>query len=225
VLVQVIDNFARNHKLGVVFEGRVGAGQLLVCGLNLAEATKDPAVRQWLASLYAYASSARFKPARELDAGLLEKLFVPKFTNKLQALGAKIRADSQASEEYSADQTIDGDPDTMWHTPWNTSAPQFPHELVVELAKTVKLAGITCLPRQDGNENGWIKDYAVFSSADGRNWGAPVVEGTFQHSARLHTVKFAAPVEMRFLKLVAKSSFDSSKPYASLAELDIILAE
>jgi hypothetical protein len=223
--VQVIDNFARNHKLGVVFEGRVGAGQLLVCGLNLAEATKDPAVRQWLASLYAYASSARFKPAGELDAGLLENLFVPKFTNKLQALGAKIRADSQASEEYSADQTIDGDPDTMWHTPWNTSAPQFPHELVVELAKTVKLAGITCLPRQDGNENGWIKDYAVFSSADGRNWGAPVVEGTFQHSARLHTVKFAAPVETRFLKLVAKSSFDSSKPYASLAELDIILAE
>jgi hypothetical protein len=77
-LVQVIDNFARNHKLGVVFEGRVGAGQLLVCGLDLAE-VKDPAVRQWLTSLYTYAGSAKFRPDQELDAGLLEKLFAPKF--------------------------------------------------------------------------------------------------------------------------------------------------
>jgi len=30
-LVKVIDNFARNHKLGVMFEGRVGNGRLLVC--------------------------------------------------------------------------------------------------------------------------------------------------------------------------------------------------
>ncbi len=74
-LVQVIDNFARNHKLGVVFEGRVGAGQLLVCGLNLSDAATDPAVRQWLTSLYAYAGSASFAPVPELNANLLEHLF------------------------------------------------------------------------------------------------------------------------------------------------------
>jgi hypothetical protein len=38
----------------------------------------------------------------------------------------------------------------------------------------------------------------------------------------LHTVKFAQLVEARFLKLVAKSSFNPSAPYASLAELNII---
>ena len=51
-LVQVIDNFARNHKLGVMFEGRVGSGQLLVCGFDLPNMTKDPAARQLLSSLY-----------------------------------------------------------------------------------------------------------------------------------------------------------------------------
>ena len=41
-LIQVIDNFARNHKLGLVFEGRAGRGQLLVCGLDLPNMTKTP---------------------------------------------------------------------------------------------------------------------------------------------------------------------------------------
>ena len=94
--LQVIDNFARNHKLGVVFEGRVGRGQLLVCGFDLPAMTKDPAARQLLASLYAYVGSAAFKPTQEFSGDLLEKLFVPKFANKLQELGATIRADSQA---------------------------------------------------------------------------------------------------------------------------------
>jgi hypothetical protein len=87
-LVRVIDNFARNHKLGVVFEGRVGAGQLLVCGLNLSDAAADPAVRQWLTSLYAYAGSARFAPVPELDANLLDHLFTSQPAHQPRAPGA-----------------------------------------------------------------------------------------------------------------------------------------
>jgi len=89
----------------------------------------------------------------------------------------------------------------------------------------VKLAGITCLPRQDGNPNGWIKEYAVFASNDGKDWGAPVAAGAFARNDNLHPVKFAAPIATRYLKLVAKSSFDPSKPFASVAELDIIPAK
>jgi hypothetical protein len=219
--VQVIDNFARNHKLGVVLEGRVGGGQLLVCGFDLPAMTNEPAARQLLASLYNYADSPAFRPKQALDSSLLDKLFVPILT-KLQALGAKVRADSQASEAYGADHAIDGDPDTMWHTPWDEPAPKFPHELVIEFAKPAKLAGITCLPRQDGNRNGRIKEYSVFASADGKDWGEPIAKGAFPFGDQLHTVKFAIPVEARFLRFVANSGFDLSKPYASLAELDII---
>jgi len=218
-LVQVIDNFARNDKLGVVFEGRVGPGQLLVCGLNVADAANDPAVQQWLVTLYAYVSSAKFDPVAELNPNLLQKLFV---ANQPLAPGAKIHADSEASGDYGADRAIDGDPDTIWHTPWNESAPGFPHELVLALAAPVKLAGITCLPRQDGNPNGWIREYAVFASGDGENWGTPAAAGAFPQNAGLHSVTFAQPVVARYLKLVAKSSFNPSAPYASLAELNII---
>jgi hypothetical protein len=197
---------------------------LLVFGFDLLDNTEDPATRQFLASLYHYVGSAAFQPSQELGTDLLGILFKPKLT-KLQALCAKVSADSQASEEYGADQAIDGDPDTIWHTPWDESAPKFPHELVLALAKPATLAGITCLPRQDGNENGWIKDYVVFASADGTNWGAPVAKGAVNYGAELQTVKFANPIETRYLIFVAKSSFDSSKPYASLAELDVILEE
>jgi hypothetical protein len=223
-LVQVIDNFARNHKLGVAFEGRVGSGQLLVCGFDLPNMTNEPAARQLLSSLYSYVGSAAFKPTPELSVGLLDKLFVPKFANNLQALGGKIRADSQAPE-YGAEQAIDGDPNTMWHTPWDEPAPRFPHELVIELAKPAKLAGLTCLPRQDNNRNGWIKEYAVYTSADGKNWDEPVARGEFKATAELQAVKFAKPVEAQYLRFVAVSNFDSSRPYASLAELDVIMGE
>ncbi len=220
--LQVIDNFARNQKLGVVFEGRARRGELLVCGFDLPALREDLAGRQFLASLYAYVGSAAFRPAQSLSEALLDQLFVPKFANKLQELDASIRGRSH-SRDYAPDNAIDGDPKTMWHTSWDDPAQQFPHELVVQLPKPVRLTGLTCLPRQDGNRNGWIKDYAVHVSADGRNWGAPVAEGTFPRDDALKTIRLARPVEARFIKFVARSGFDPTKGYASLAELSVMI--
>ena len=75
--VQVIDNFARNHKLGVIFEGRVGPGRLLVSGFDLPQLGTDPAARQLLAGLYAYVGSAKFHPTGELNPNFLDNLFTP----------------------------------------------------------------------------------------------------------------------------------------------------
>lgn len=217
-ILTVIDNFARNHKLGIIFEARAGAGQLLACGFDLPSLSKDPAARQLLAGLYAYAGSAAFNPAQDLSETWLDKLFVPKFSNNLQALGAKIRADS-AEPDYPADNAIDGDADTLWHTPWGESATPFPHHLIIELPKPARITGLTCLPRQDNNHNGWIKDYAVYASADGQGWGRPIAQGAFERNDNLHRIKFVQPMETRFLKFVALSSFDPTAPFASLAEL------
>jgi hypothetical protein len=75
-IVQVIDNFARNGKLGNLFEARVGRGRLLVCTIDLPGlAEKSPAARQLLRSLYGYAGSSAFQPASELAPALLESLF------------------------------------------------------------------------------------------------------------------------------------------------------
>ena len=75
-IVEVIDNFARNNKLGNLFEARVGGGSLLVCTIALPRlAESRPEANQLLKSLYAYVGSDSFHPTEKLDAALLDKLF------------------------------------------------------------------------------------------------------------------------------------------------------
>lgn len=72
-IVQVIDNFARNWKLGRVFEARVGKGSLLVCSLNIYYENM-PETASFLKSIYSYAGSDSFKPSQELDMTVLDKI-------------------------------------------------------------------------------------------------------------------------------------------------------
>ena len=74
-IVQVIDNFERNHKLGLIAETRVGKGKMLICAIDLLGHQDKPEARQLLHSLLRYLDSAAFAPKAELDADLLKKLF------------------------------------------------------------------------------------------------------------------------------------------------------
>jgi hypothetical protein len=70
-IVQVIDNFARNDKLGNLFEAKVGKGSLLVCTLNVGDETL-PETSAFLKSLYTYAGT--FKPAQALDVSVVNQI-------------------------------------------------------------------------------------------------------------------------------------------------------
>jgi len=74
-IVQVIDNFERNHKLGLIFEGRAGPGKLLVCAIDLPGLQDKPEARQMLYSLLHYMDSTGFAPRAQLELALLKKLF------------------------------------------------------------------------------------------------------------------------------------------------------
>ncbi len=73
--VQVIDNFVRNHKLGLMGETRVGGGSLLFCTIDLPGLQDKPEARQLLHSLLRYAGSPAFQPDMKLEAKLLKNLF------------------------------------------------------------------------------------------------------------------------------------------------------
>ncbi len=66
-IIHVIDNFARNHKLGLLFETKVGQGKLLVCASDLPALQDHPEARQLMHSLLRYVGSDRFQPAQSLD--------------------------------------------------------------------------------------------------------------------------------------------------------------
>jgi hypothetical protein len=74
-LVQVIDNFERNHKLGLIFECRVGNGRLLVCSIDLPALQDRPEARQLYFSLLKYMNSDAFDPGTKLEPALVAGLF------------------------------------------------------------------------------------------------------------------------------------------------------
>ncbi len=65
-IVQVIDDWFTNRRLGLVFEARVGRGKLLACAVDLTgDLSALPVRRQLRASLLAYAGGPSFQPTME----------------------------------------------------------------------------------------------------------------------------------------------------------------
>jgi len=72
--VQVIDNFVRNSKLGLIAETKVGKGKILICAIDLLGHQDKPEARQLLHSLLQYIGSRKFAPKAEIDLELLNNL-------------------------------------------------------------------------------------------------------------------------------------------------------
>lgn len=75
-ILQMVDNFERNHKLGILFEGKVGEGSLLICTSRLSDVADKPEVKQFTKSILDYATSDAFAPTDKLDMAKLRKVFV-----------------------------------------------------------------------------------------------------------------------------------------------------
>lgn len=74
-IVQMVDNFERNHKLGILFEGKAGNGKLMICTSRLREIAERPEVKQFAKSVLNYMTSDAFDPQQELDLEQLQKTF------------------------------------------------------------------------------------------------------------------------------------------------------
>ncbi|MGB4661362.1 MAG: glycoside hydrolase family 2 TIM barrel-domain containing protein, partial [Mobilitalea sp.] len=74
-LVWTIDNFERNHRLGNLFELKVGEGKLFVCSSDLRQLTESyPA--KWLEySILRYIGSKEFEPKAEIRIEEVEQIF------------------------------------------------------------------------------------------------------------------------------------------------------
>ena len=67
-IVQGIDHPNRNNLLGIIYEGKVGKGKVLICTLDLHDDIENrPVARQLKYSMVAYAGSDAFNPTIFLD--------------------------------------------------------------------------------------------------------------------------------------------------------------
>lgn len=75
-IVQVVDNFSRNHKLANTFEAKIGKGKILVCGLDLSrDLAKRPVANQFRYSLLKYMESSNFNPQQKLTDQDIRSLY------------------------------------------------------------------------------------------------------------------------------------------------------
>ncbi len=152
-------------------------------------------------------------PIREAKATLDETMPPPPETFTV------VECTSQEPGSEGA-KVCDGDLSTMWHTQYGVTLGKYPHSVTLDLNKVRTLKGITCSARQDGGVNGRIKDFRVEVSNDRTSW-TTVAEGALPNSSDEQQVRFAQPVEGRFLRFTGLSE-QRGQEFASMAEIAII---
>lgn len=214
-LVQVIDNYERNEKLGLVFEASVGPGRLLVCAVDLLgeKLRSKPAAKQLLASLLAYASGDAFAPAAALEPAALDLMLRPSL-----ARGCAATASSSLTPPWGFIpkplHAVDGDLNTKWFPAEGDAAPW----LAVDLGAVRAVDTIEIVWEHD--EPGYAG--TLESSVDGEHW--TVLRGTPDAAATAGraVLKVAAPA-VRHLRL----KVDAFPPgrRAAVRELRVLGAE
>jgi hypothetical protein len=217
-IVQPIDDWNRNYKLGLLFEARVGAGRLMVATADLdSRLDERPVARQLRRSVLDYMASAAFQPKVAIPAGDFRKVLFD--TRIMKKLGA------QASGWPDAANTIDGDPNTYSLVAANVKgqpdAPRPQPELTIQFAAKVPFNGLVLMPRQNHRDHeGDVREWLIQVSDDGQSW-REVKRATLGSTFDPQTVAFDAPVSARFLKLSSLSGFGKDKASA-LADVAVL---
>jgi beta-galactosidase len=215
-IVQPIDDWNRNYKLGALFEARVGRGRLVVSAFDLTSRLEArPVARQLRRSVLDYMAGPAFAPeaAVALDA-MRAVLFDTRVMSKLGAT---------ASGWPDAANAIDGDPNTYALVAVRGDAPRPQPSLTVSFAAPVPFTGLVLMPRQNHREHeGDVREWLVEASDDGKAW-REVKRATLGSTFDPQTVNFDGLVTARYLKLTSLSGFGNDRASA-LADVAVVYA-
>jgi hypothetical protein len=219
-IVQAIDDWNRNWKLGGIFEAKVGSGRLLVCAFDLQRDLENrPVAAALRQSLLHYAASEQFPPQIRLTPEQARDLWFD--TRVMTKLGATAEAAGN-----SASAVLDGDPNTFWSVGGSgrgSDGRRHPHELTLTFTNAVAMNGVVLMNRQNDRDHlGDIRGYTLAVSDDGQTW-REVSKGELASTWNPQTVKFPAPVTAKALKLTALSGFGADTS-AALADLAVLYA-
>ena len=131
-----------------------------------------------------------------------------------------VYASSQEPREGDAAHLTDGDSSTIWHTMYSVTLAKYPHWVDFDAASEKNMKGFIYTPRMDSS-NGQVKDYEIYVSQDGKEWGEPVMKGAFERSGEPQKVMFEKPVKARYIRFRALSE-QRGNDFASGAEFNLI---
>lgn len=212
-VVQPVDDWNRNFKLGLLLEARVGDGRLMVATPDLVnDLDRRVVARQLRQSVLHYMAGDSFQPHAAIAAADMRRALFD--TLVMKKLGAT------AAGGNNPDDAIDGDPNTYWSAGTPTAA-RTPQALTLTFAQPASFAGLVLMPRQNHRDHeGDVRDYLVETSDDGVHWHA-VQRGALLSTFDQQRIAFARNVTARHLRFTALSGFDTDHT-AALAELAVV---
>ena len=115
---------------------------------------------------------------------------------------------------------LDGDIETMWHTPWRTSTP-LPLDVCLSVGEEpMTLASLVQTPRQSGGSNGRIQRYEVLAGNDADSLSV-VAAGQWPNSIDMQTVPLDVTATVVCLRVQSTYGDQSGLTFVSIAELGL----
>ncbi|PYJ27357.1 MAG: hypothetical protein DME90_10330 [Verrucomicrobia bacterium] len=126
---------------------------------------------------------------------------------------------------YEARNAVDGDTNTIWHTPFGLFGPEIslPQSIILNLGGAYNVSRLRYLPRQDsgfGSLNGNILTYRIYASTDGNNF-TQIAAGNWSDDHAEKNTTFG-PTRASYLRLEAVAAHGG---HASAAELNVAVTQ
>jgi hypothetical protein len=213
-IVQPIDDWNRNYKLGMIFEANVGRGKLLVSSADLENNLDERIVARTLRkSILDYMKSAKFNPLVSVSPENFRAVLFD--TRVMKKLGAKVLTSGN-----DATNAIDGDPNTFWLA-GDAKKDRQNQELIINFPNAVSFSGLVIMPRQNHREHeGDVREYIIQTSDDGRLW-TDLKRGELVSTFDPQKILFGKTVSAKFIKFISLSGFGADKMTA-IADLAVI---
>jgi hypothetical protein len=206
-IVQPVDDWNRNFKLGLLVEAKVGNGRLMAASMDLeTDLARRVVARQLRASVLAYMAGDSFNPQTTVSAAEFRNALFD--TLVMKKLGA-------SSREAGVGAALDGDPNTFWSTGGAAKA------FTIEFPQSVAFSGVVVMPRQNHRDHeGDVRDYLLEASDDGANW-RELKRGALVSTYDQQRIDLGQTLNARQLRFTALSGFGADKT-AAIAELALI---
>jgi galactose oxidase len=150
-------------------------------------------------------------------------LFLLSFIYAASAYTITVDSQETNAEDGAANNALDNNPNTFWHSEWSLRTPGMPHWAIINLGESLPVSGLSYLPRQDGKPYGNIGDHVIDVSEDGNTW-IEVAYGRFVDDQLVKRVLWAT-INASYIRITVTSDAGHINEVTSAAALDPIIAE
>ncbi len=203
-IVRVIDDWNRNLPLSLIWEARVGAGNLLVVSADLTgDFKKRPAAYSLLAAIYRYVSSDSFVPEAMVRMEDIERNLFPTLRMKDMTESVNVEGADAAIGE-NANVLAEANPNRSVCI----SQSGFPVTVVIKLKRSIRVEGILYVPEQRERERAAFPKESEFMAWDEASgtWKS-LCRVTFRNSSRSQEIRWEAPCMTNQVKMVVHSCY------------------